>query len=317
MGVAGLLGSGFTSADTLAWTIRRRGNVADRVKQLTITLDGPGIGEFTVAVDDLTAVLTGVQDALRLMVGHLGGRQSGRGRPPDWVREQSALRLTAIDQGSFAATLSLQRRDTRTDTVDYGPQALGTLLNWDGCEDSGLPRAVTDRLYGISSALSIGARLWLGSVGNRRKVEIRRVQRAGISHSEPERALLHGWLKEVNWDKGIAQLHDVTGSYTRLAFESELSLDMQRLATQFVEVRGSGRFNTDDDWARVQVDSISGTPSGREPFDLDAVLNDPNPKLFDPDRVVTASEPFDVDEFVRVIHEGRDVGREEASEWWS
>ena len=83
---------------------------------------------------------------------------------------------------------------------------------------------------------------------------------------------------------------------------------MQRLATQFVEVRGSGRFSADDEWVSVQVDSISGTPSGHEPFDLDAVLNNPNPKLFDPDNVVTASEPFDVDEFVRVIHEGRDVG---------
>ena len=124
---------------------------------------------------------------------------------------------------------------------------------------------------------------------------------------ETEVALLHGWLKEVNWDKGTAQLDDVMGGYTRLVFDSALSLDMQRLATQFVEVRGSGRFNADDEWVSVQVDSISGTPSGREPFDLDAVLNDPNPRLFDPDRMVTASEPFDVDEFVRVIHEGRDV----------
>ena len=126
-------------------------------------------------------------------------------------------------------------------------------------------------------------------------------------HIEAEDTLLHGWLKEVDWDKGTAQLHDVMGGFTRLVFDSALSQKMQRLATQFVEVRGSGRFNADDDWASVQVDSISGTPSGREPFDLDAVLNEPNPRLFDPDRMVTAGEPFDVDEFVRVIHEGRDV----------
>ena len=36
-------------------------------------------------------------------------------------------------------------------------------------------------------------------------------------------------------------------------------------------------------------------------------MNDPNPRVFDPDRMVAASEPFDVDEFVRVIHEGRSV----------
>lgn len=108
-------------------------------------------------------------------------------------------------------------------------------------------------------------------------------------------------------DDLTAVLTGVLGGYTRLVFDSALSLDMQRLATQFVEVSGSGRFNADDDWASVHVEGISGTPSGREPFDLDAVVNDPNPKLFDPDRMVTAREPFDVDEFVRVIHEGRDV----------
>ena len=136
---------------------------------------------------------------------------------------------------------------------------------------------------------------------------MKRIKRVAKSDPEPETALLHGWLKEVNWDKGTAQLHDVLGGYTRLVFDSALSLDMQRLATQFVEVRGSGRLDADDDWTSVHVEGISGTPSGREPFDLDAVVNDPNPKLFDPDRMVTAREPFDVDEFVRVIHEGRDV----------
>ena len=45
-----------------------------------------------------------------------------------------------------------------------------------------------------------------------------------------------------------------------------------------------------------------------EPFDLEEFLNDPNPKIFDPDKVVTASEPFDVDEFIRIIHESRDAG---------
>ena len=43
-----------------------------------------------------------------------------------------------------------------------------------------------------------------------------------------------------------------------------------------------------------------------EPFDLEKFLNDPNPKIFDPDKVVTASEPFDVDEFLRFVHHMRD-----------
>ena len=39
----------------------------------------------------------------------------------------------------------------------------------------------------------------------------------------------------------------------------------------------------------------------------DAFRRDPNPNLFDPNHMVNASEPFDVEEFVRVIREGRDV----------
>ena len=53
---------------------------------------------------------------------------------------------------------------------------------------------------------------------------------------------------------------------------------------------------------------------GGELFDLEAFLNAPNPRIFDPERVVTASEPFDVDEFVRVIHEGRDIGSGEPTD---
>ena len=59
----------------------------------------------------------------------------------------------------------------------------------------------------------------------------------------------------------------------------------------------------------IQIEEIRGTGSLNEPFDLEAFLNDPNPKIFDSDRVIRASEPFDVDEFIRVIREGRDVGK--------
>ena len=136
---------------------------------------------------------------------------------------------------------------------------------------------------------------------------------ADNSHSEPEEALLFGCLREVNWATGTAQLHDDGGGYVALRFEPSLGDDMRRLATEYVEVRGRGQFDKDDRWTSVKVEQVSGTRSWREPFDIDAFLNDPNPKIFDPDKVVTVSEPFDVDEFIRVIHEGRDAGYEEPS----
>ncbi len=50
---------------------------------------------------------------------------------------------------------------------------------------------------------------------------------------------------------------------------------------------------------------------------MDEFLNDPNPKIFDPDNLVTASEPFDIDEFVNIIHSGRDEGGTESPDCWS
>ena len=128
------------------------------------------------------------------------------------------------------------------------------------------------------------------------------------SHGEPEEALLFGWLREVNWATGTAQLHDYGGGYVPLRFDPALGDDMRRLATEYVEVRGKGRFDQGDGWTSVQVEQVSGTRSWREPFDIDAFLNNPNPKIFDPEKVVTidiSDEEFE--DFLRAIHEGRDA----------
>lgn len=107
-------------------------------------------------------------------------------------------------------------------------------------------------------------------------------------------------------------MHEYTVSFVRLRFSEEQAKDMQRLARQHVEVRGHGKLNQKGDWMPVTVKQIStGRPWG-EPFDMDEFLNDPDPKLFDPDGLVTASEPFDVDEFVNIIHSGRDEGGKES-----
>ena len=122
-----------------------------------------------------------------------------------------------------------------------------------------------------------------------------------------EPALVEGRLMEVNWACGTAELHFIPQRVVPLRFDPALNDDMRRLATQYVEIRGRGRFNDNDEWDVIYVEQITSTRSWSEPFDLDAFRNAPNPKIFDPEKVVTVSEPFDVDEFIRVIHEGRDV----------
>ena len=276
---------------------------------LIVTLEDSGpASQDGARLDDFLRVLNGVSRAMRLMVEHLGDRQVTRGQPPAWVQEQSQLQIASLQAGSLVAELTHTPLDGKQMRIEsYGPRAFEALRNWDGTEDSTLPRTVTDSLYEAVSGLDDQAHVYLGSREQPRRTQIQNGRPPSRAQKGSEQALLSGWLKEVNWDNGTAQLHDYGGDYVRLRFDEALSEEMLRLATQFVEVRGSGRINDNDEWTSVHVQELLATRSHFEPFDLDAFLNDPNPKLFNPDEVVTASEPFDVEEFVRSIREARDA----------
>jgi hypothetical protein len=121
----------------------------------------------------------------------------------------------------------------------------------------------------------------------------------------PEPALIYGRLHDVNPEMGTAILHAYLNSRVPLSFEAPLKNEMLRLETKFVKVRGHGWINDEDEWVVINVKEIT-IPRERT---IEEILNDPNPKLFDPDTIPRASFDFDVDEFLRVIYEGR--GRRE------
>ena len=276
--------------------------------QLLVTLDGPGIGESGVPLETFTAVLRRIQSAMRLMVGHLGGRQPSPGQPPSWMRDQSRMRLTATRSGSFVAQLTLESpRDGQSDMFGYGPRALEAILGWDGLEDSTLPPMVVDELRQAASSLPPDVKLWLGDGDDSRKVEV------GLTvHGEDkltpraDAAVLKGWLKEVNWDPRTAQLHQFGGEYVRLRFDAELDDEMLRLATQYIEIRGRGRFNRNDEWTVVDVEQVREVRSWQQQFDMEAFRNHPSPKLFDPEKFVAidlTDEEWET--FDKEIREGR------------
>lgn len=279
--------------------------------QLHITFEGPRVGEDGLAVGDLQKTLTHVQRALRLMVGHLTGADlSRRGRPSKLVRDQSALRLVRTSPGSFVAEFELSPPSgAQHDLRDCGARALNDILNWEGDQDPSLPQGVVNELMAVGNELSAEIDLIrLGTPGAERSLTLTRteyIRDAGMS--EEVNATLQGRLMMVNWKRHTAQLHNYGDGYVRLRFGAELDDDMQRLATQYVEVEGRGQLDDDGNWAVLHVEQLRETRSWSEPFDLDELLNDPNPKLFDPENVVRASEPLDVDEFIRAVREGRDA----------
>ena len=279
-------------------------------QRLTFALSDQNDSRPGGLVPEILTALDGIQRAVRLMVQHLGDREQGPGQPPKWIRDQSILRLVDMRLGSFVADLVVEAPPHgRSYLEDFGNQAIVALQDWNGMQDSTLPKEVEDMLYSTASKLSDGVQLWFGDSDNPHRVEIQRSSTIARTTSDVAEAVLRGWLYEVNWDKGTAQLHDYSGEYIQLRFAEKFHDDMLRLATQHVEVRGRGRFNDNDKWTTVEVQHLNTIRSWNEPFNLETFLNDPNPKIFDPERVVTTSERFDVDDFIRGIREGRDVQR--------
>ena len=277
--------------------------------QLVVTLVGPGIGASGVPLDTFTVVLDRIQSAMRLMVGHLGGRQPSPGQPPSWVRDQSRMRLTATRSGSFVAQLTLEpSRDGQTDMFGYGPRALEAILGWDGRENSTLPPMVIDELQQAASSLPKDVQLWLGDGNDTRKVEVGRTVRVDKLAPQADAAVLEGWLREVNWDRRTAQLPQFGGEYVRLRFDAELDDEMLRLATRYIEVRGRGRFNRNDEWTTVDIEQIRETRSWQRPFDLEAFRNHPSPQVFDPENIVAINlTDEEWETFDKAIRECRDA----------
>lgn len=272
-----------------------------------MTLDRPGTDESGVLVEDFQPVLAGVIKAVQLMVGHLGGKPLGPGRVPGWVRDQSRLRLSSTRQGSFVAGLTLDP-PSQLPLGNYGEQAVSALRDWDGREGSTLPPAVTGCLRDMASGLSDGLRVWLGSEADPRRVEVERRIAEDNGAVEAEEARLQGWLKEVNWAKGTAQLHSYAGGYVRLKFDPSLEEEMLRLATQHVEVAGTGSFSREGNWKTVTVNKLSQGPSWSEPFDMDAFLKADDARVFNPDGQLTVNlTDEEWEDFNQAIREGREV----------
>ena len=122
----------------------------------------------------------------------------------------------------------------------------------------------------------------------------------------PAAASLYGRLLEINWQNGTAQLHRYGEAVVPLRFASGLNETMRELATRYVAVRGEGHITAQDEWATVAVREIVAEPS-----EIDAFYARPA-RAFDPQQAAIFYEddpddPVDIDEFIRVIYEGRDV----------
>lgn len=277
-------------------------------KIITITFEGEAVEGSGVPVDGLVNALRGLQDALRMTVGHLGGYQHGQGPPPKWIRDQSRLAVRATRPGSLIAELELIPGSTPSFAGEHlGSQALDMLMLEHGSSHPEIPDSALEKLESIPRSLPDGVEVWLGDEEIPRRVMVsRRAGRRGRTNSAGETAHLYGWLNAVNWNRGTAQLHRYRQSHVPLRFGSPLHEQMLSCATNFVEVKGKGKFNSKSQWQYVQVDEIRNAGVSNRPFDLETFRANSDPKAFDPDKVVRASEPFDSEVLIQYINQARE-----------
>ena len=186
---------------------------------------------------------------------------------------------------------------------------MNDILNWNGGTDPSVPQKVAEELTAAANELSEEIDLIrLRSPETECSLTLTRIKHGGERVATEELdASLQGRLMMVDWKRRTAQLHSYGDDYVRLRFDAALDGEMKLLATQYVEVRGRGRVVSDGNWVDFRVEQLKAPRSWQEPFELDTLLNDPDPKIFDPEQAVRTSEPFDVDDFMRVVREGRDV----------
>ena len=278
--------------------------------KLNVTFEGPDIHNGA-SLDDFQKTLNHVQNAVRRMVNHLSGKHSARGRISESVKQQSALRIVGISPGSVVAELELAAPDDVHHSDNYGQQAIHQILSWDGEDDDSLPKDVANELNAIGTNVSDDVdTVRLGNPSYGRSVSIRRQPKPARSRRrtvETIKSILYGSLKEINWANRSAQLHRYgEDRHVKLRFSAGLDDAMREHATEYVKIKGHGKINQDDKWVSVEIEEIHGTRPPVEGPSREAYLNNPNPIYFDPDDIVTSSEPFDVDAFIKIIHDARD-----------
>ena len=275
--------------------------------QIDVVFEGPGMGDG-VSVRDLNETLKRVQDAVRLMAAHLAGTGK-RGRPPEWLRRQSSLRLQSVFPGSFGAALYLSPT-APPGGENYGAKALDAILGWDGPAAPSLPEPVTECLNGIVLNLSPEVyQVRLGDPAGVRQVVISRAQRqrqAPHRRGGETEILLHGRLLEIDWKNSAAELHNYGETPVALRFDASLNETMRQLATRYVRVEGIGRFNANDEWETIMVHKIAAERSIVDDF------HEREPEIFDPDQATSFyqdddDDPVSIAEFIRVIYEARDA----------
>lgn len=305
--------------------------------KLNIAFEGPGVSNG-VSLSDLNKTLSHIQTAARLTAERLAGNAPNAQCPPIQTRLRAApsgnivaeLAFVPQPQADSRAADNAARSDTAPSgnaalnaatSADAADTALDAILNWrpDSQPDkaSALPETASRELQRIGESLppDISA-VKITAPNDRRQIAIPRAHapkpnpapNSAAPDKPPKEAVVYGDLMAVDWTKKTARLHLSAFRKTMpLRFDADMDAEMRRFTTRYVRITGEGNYDADGDLTEIKVKSIQGERHWSEPFDIEAFLARPQPKILTVDDIKPLSEPFDVEEFNRSIRRGRDA----------
>ena len=117
-----------------------------------------------------------------------------------------------------------------------------------------------------------------------------------------EPVLIHGRVRHVDSESCTAEF-DWLGGKRLLRFAPELNQTIDALKDRFVEIQGLGSYDASGRLVEIELTDIR-----HESDEIDQMLADDQWQRFNPDNLVRADEPIDVDDFLHDIYEARRVG---------
>lgn len=305
--------------------------------KLNITFECPGVSGG-ISLPDLNEALSHIHAAARLTAERLTGNDPNAQCPPIQTRLRAAPSGHLVAEVGFAPQPQADSRAAdnaaRSDAAPSGNAALNAapstdatdaaldaILNWrpdrQPSKTAALPETAARELQRVGETLppDISA-VKITAPNDRRQIALPRAHarnpnpapNSPAPDKPAKEAVVYGDLMAVDWAKKTARLHLSAFRKTMpLRFDADMDAEMRRFTTRYVRITGEGSRNADGNLTEVKVKSIQGERHWSEPFDIEAFLARPQPKILTVDDIKPLSEPFDVEEFNRSIRRGRDA----------
>jgi hypothetical protein len=225
-------------------------------RTVTITFSGPLADAGPLDAAFVFPVVEGFRDALRLMMRHQHALLTGHRPPYSALLSASALRLAAIDVGSYSVALEIAGPMALGELADAPLDGLTALFSNAAADVHALPSEVAFPLRKVVEGLpdGIDAVVIAGPAGRHPLKLTRELFADGPPQWETFRC--HGRLQEINWCRGTAVLNSPIDKCL-LVFPGTMAERMHEAGNRLVSVAGVGERTPDGVIIIREIESIT------------------------------------------------------------